>query len=327
MTLSRRTLLLPGSVSLAAALLAPERGRAETTETLASVRTAKVMVIGNGGAFPPFEYMENGTVAGYDRDLGDELCRRMGLRPQWTVMDFAGLIPALTSGRVDILISALAKTDDRAKRIGFSAAYYKTGVAAAYRPDVSVVHPQDLAGKVIGVQTGTSGELFVRDAWADKVKELKTYPEFPLAMRDLEIGRVEAVVNTMPTLRYNLARANKAGLKLSEVWDAHRHRHQHPAVRREPDGGNQPVSWRRCRRMASSRPTTPNGSGPSERRLASAGRTWQNRRGRADERLAVSSKRCDDLSGCEPSLTAQPCRARRFQLLHRGHADRGSARS
>ena len=215
MIISRRTALLA-----VPALLAASRSRAQGNDTLAKIRAAGVMHIGNGGSFPPFEYMASGTLTGFDRDLGDELCKRLGVRAEWQVIDFAGLIPALTSGRVDVVISALAKTDERAQRIGFSTAYYKTGIAAAYRPGVTVVKPADLAGKVVGVQTGTSGEKFVRDDWADKVKDLKTYPEFPLAMRDLEIGRVEVVVNTLPTLRYNLARANKAGLKVSDVWDA-----------------------------------------------------------------------------------------------------------
>lgn len=215
MTLSRRGLLAAGAAVLAAAPLHAQPG-----DTFNKIRAAGTMIIGNGGAFPPFEYMEAGSLAGYDRDLGEELCRRLGVKAEWIVTDFAGLIPSLTSGRVDVIISALAKTEERAQRIGFSKAYYKTGVAAAYRPNVSVVNPEDLAGKIIGIQTGTSGEKFVRDAWADKVKELKAYPEFPLAMRDLEIGRVEAVVNTLPTLRYNLAKSNKAGLKVSGVWDA-----------------------------------------------------------------------------------------------------------
>jgi ABC-type amino acid transport substrate-binding protein len=213
--ISRRTLLAAGSAFFAPAVL-----RAQTPSTLDKIRHAGVMVIGNGGAFPPFEFVEDGKLAGFDRDMGDELCKRMGVKPDWQIMDFAGLIPGLTSARVDVLITAFTKTDERAARIAFSSSYYQTGIAAAYQPDSSVIEPQDLVGKIVGVQTGTAGEKFVRDSYLDKIKELKNYPEFPLALRDLEIGRIEVVVNTMPVLRYNLARSNKASLKLSKVWDS-----------------------------------------------------------------------------------------------------------
>jgi ABC-type amino acid transport substrate-binding protein len=214
-SISRRAVLAAGS-----AFLAPVTLWAQTPSTLDKIRRAGVMVIGNGGAFPPFEFVEDGKLVGFDRDMGDELCERMRVKPEWQILDFAGLIPALTSARVDILITALTKTEERAARIAFSNSYYQTGIAAAYRPDTSVIEPQDLTGKIVGVQTGTAGEKFVRDSYLDKVKEIKNYPEFPLALRDLEIGRVEVVVNTMPVLRYNLAQNNKANLKLSKVWDS-----------------------------------------------------------------------------------------------------------
>lgn len=214
-SISRRTFVAAG-----ATLFAPSLLRAQTPTTLEKIRSAGVMNIGNGGAFPPFEFVENGVLAGFDRDLGDELGKRMGVRVEWQIFEFAGLIASLTSGRVDTLVSAMTWTKERAERIAFSKSYYQTGVAAAYRPDVTIAAPADLAGKIVGVQTGTAGEKFTRDGYADQVKELKTYPEFPLALRDLEIGRVQVVVNTLPVLRYNLSKSNKAGLKVSGVWDA-----------------------------------------------------------------------------------------------------------
>ncbi|MBV8535465.1 MAG: amino acid ABC transporter substrate-binding protein [Alphaproteobacteria bacterium] len=215
-TISRRTLLGGGAALVATAPIA----LAETPGTLAKIKSAGVWVVGNGGAYPPFEFVEDGKLVGFDRDLGDELGTRMGVRVDWQVIEFAGLIAGLTSGRVDTLITAFTWTKERAERVTFSNSYYKTGIAAAYRPDVKLVEPADLAGKIVGVQTGTAGDKFVRDSYADKLKELKTYPEFPLALRDLEIGRVEAVVNTQPVLRYNLTKSNKAGLKVTGLWDS-----------------------------------------------------------------------------------------------------------
>jgi polar amino acid transport system substrate-binding protein len=202
-------------LALAAPALAQEGG-----DTLARARAAGVLTLGNGGAFPPFEFMENGRLTGFDIDLGEELGRRMGLRITWTVISFAGLIAALTSGRVDALVTAMTWTQERAERIAFSTPYYRTGIAAAYRLGLAIDRPEDLAGRVVGVQTGTSGERFVRDGHAQAVKEIRTCNEFPLALQDLAIGRIEAVVNTQPVLRWNIARNARVRLGLSPVWEA-----------------------------------------------------------------------------------------------------------
>jgi polar amino acid transport system substrate-binding protein len=208
-----------GVLALGGAALLPAATAAQT-DTLAAVRAAGVIRIGQGGAFPPFGFIENGQPRGLDIDLGDEIGRRMGLRVEWQIIAFAGIIAALTSGRVDALVTAMTWTQDRASRILFSEPYYRTGIAAAHRPGVTLQRPEDLAGRIVGVQVGTSGERFVRDGFASVVREIRTYNEFPLAMRDLEIGRVEAVVNTAPVLRWNLSRSNRANLGLSPVWDA-----------------------------------------------------------------------------------------------------------
>ena len=203
----------------AAALLAiPALAKAQP-DTLARVKGAGKLVVGNGAAFPPFEFVEAGKLSGYDIDMGEEIGRRMGVAIEWQQIAFAGLIAALTSGRVDALITAMTWTPERAERIAFSTAYYRTGIAAAFRPNVTLSKPEDLAGKVVGVQAGTSGEKFVRDHYAAVVKEIRSYNEFPLALRDLEVGRTEAVVNTLPVLRYNISRNNRANLRTTDVWD------------------------------------------------------------------------------------------------------------
>lgn len=198
-----RGVTLTGMAFLALAGVGANNGAA-IADTLDKIKKAGVVIIGNGGAFPPFEYVENGKLVGYDIDLGEELAKRMGIKVQWIKIDFRGLIPALTSGRVDMLLTAMAYTKDRAARIAFSDPYFMTGVAAAYSPNIKLDKPEDMIGKRIGVQIGTSGERFVRERIGTKVGSLRTYDEFLLAIRDLEAGRVDVVVNTGPTISFNV---------------------------------------------------------------------------------------------------------------------------
>lgn len=195
--------------------ISPTTGRADA---LAQIRKSGVMTIGNSGAFPPFEFVANGKLVGYDIDLGNEIAKRMGVKAEWKQIDFSGIIAALTSKRVDILVTAMVKTPQRAARIAFSDPYFNSGIAAAFRPGEKITKPSDLAGKIVAVQVGTAGEQFVRDHYAAQVKEIRTYDEFLLAVTDVEAGRADVVVNTLPPIEYNVAKRHDK-LQIAGPWD------------------------------------------------------------------------------------------------------------
>lgn len=189
-------------------------------DSLKKVLDAKKIVIGNGGAYPPFEFMENGKLTGYDIDLGEELGRRMNLQVEWSVTEFTGLIAALTSKRADILLTAFAKTPERAQKVAFTEPYYYTGNAAAFKPGLNFDTADQLADKKIGVQAGTPSEKFVRERAGTTAKEILSYSSVNLALRDLEIGRVDVVVNLAPVLKYNLAKKPGNTMQVGPVWDS-----------------------------------------------------------------------------------------------------------
>jgi len=204
------------SVATASLLMAASGAMAQ--DTLAKIRQTGSIVIGNGGSYPPFEFVENGNLVGFDIDMGNEIARRMGVKAVWEKFDFNGLIPALQSKRVDVLVTAMTKTPEREQRMRFSMSYFDSGIAAAVRPGLAVTKAEDLPGKVIAVQLGSAGERYVRERAQTTAKEIKTYNEFPLALADVEAGRADLVVNTLPVIKYNVARR---GNKLTVVgpWD------------------------------------------------------------------------------------------------------------
>jgi polar amino acid transport system substrate-binding protein len=211
-SLVRATLAALASFSLLAA--APALAQ-ETT--LQKIKRTGVMTAGNSGSYPPFEMMDGKNLIGFDVDMAQELGKRMGVKVTFEVIDFKGIIAALTSKRVDTLISAITYTPERAERVLFSVPYYDAGIGAISRANSGIAKPDDLAGKIVGVQLGSSGERYVRDTLGTKIKELKTYDTILLAMKDLQAGRVQAVVNPVPVLRYNAK--GIAGLASTEVWD------------------------------------------------------------------------------------------------------------
>ncbi|MDX3904843.1 MAG: ABC transporter substrate-binding protein [Pigmentiphaga sp.] len=200
---------------LLAALVACSSATAQG-DTLDDIKTKGVVVVANGGAYPPFGFVENGKMVGFDIDLGNEVAKRLGVQAKWEKIDFSGLLPALSSKRVDMLITAMTWTPERAQRITFSTPYYNSGIAGAYKPGNPVKTPADLAGKTVAVQIGSAGERFVRELGT--AKQVKTYNDFLLAFADVEAGRADVVVNTLPVVRYNALRRT-SGLEVSPTWD------------------------------------------------------------------------------------------------------------
>jgi ABC-type amino acid transport substrate-binding protein len=188
---------------------------AETTWE--KIRRTGVMTSANTFSYPPFGFIEDGKQVGFDVDLGNEIAGRMGVKLTFEAVDFRGIIAALTSGRVDMLITGMVYTPDRAQRIDFSEPYFDGGVAAAFRPDKALAKPDDIAGKRVGVEIGSAGDKFVREKYESRV-EIKTYDTVFLGLKDLENGRLDVFVGSVAPMRYILR--NMPALKTSEVWDS-----------------------------------------------------------------------------------------------------------
>jgi len=202
-------------VGAAVAMISVHAASAETT--LEKIRRTGVMTTANSFEYVPFGYIENGKMTGFDVDLGEELARRMGVKITWEKIDFKGIIAALTSNRVDLLITAMTHSPERAERIDFSRPYFDGGIGAAYRAGAPITKPEHLEGKIIGVQIGSAGAAWTRDRYAAKAKEVKTYDTLFLALKDLESGRVETVVSALPSVRYSVKKLKD--IAYSEPWD------------------------------------------------------------------------------------------------------------
>jgi len=190
---------------------------ATAQNTLELVKQKGTLVAGSSAEYPPFEYVADGKLVGYDVDMAEEIARRMGVKVAWEKIDFKGIVAALTAKRVDALITALTWTPERAERIAFSDPYFDAGIGAITPQSSTIQKPQDLKGRKVGAQLGSSGERYVRETIGSDVGQLLTYDSITLAINDLKNGRVEAVVNPLPVLRYAIR--NDTGFRYTAVWD------------------------------------------------------------------------------------------------------------
>jgi ABC-type amino acid transport substrate-binding protein len=211
---TRRNVIATALVVAAGSAL-PFGNRALAETTLQKIKRTGIMTVGTSASYAPFEYIADGKLIGYDIDLAEAVAERMKVKLVWQEIDFKGLVAALKSGRVDVLFSALTETKEREEQISFSDPYYDAGIGAAKPVGSPIANPEDLNGKVVGVQIGTSGQIFVRDN-VPGIKEMKTYDTILLALKDLQNKRVDAVVNPLPSIRYNMK--GVPGLEVTQTW-------------------------------------------------------------------------------------------------------------
>jgi len=147
------------------------------------------------GAYPPFsETAADGSIVGFDIDIGQALCAEMGETCELVKVDWDGIIPALLEKKCDAIVASMSATEERKGVIDFSDKYYQVpnrfvGAADAGLEDT----PEGLAGKVIGVQRGTIHHSYVESAFPDS--ELRLYGTHDEMLLDLQAGRLDAVMS------------------------------------------------------------------------------------------------------------------------------------
>jgi len=182
---------------------------------LAGVAGAQgVLRVGSDVAYPPFEYVDDATgeFLGFDMDLIREVGKRLGMEVEIINTAWEGIIPGLLAGHYDVVISAMTITDERAQAVDFSDPYFATGQVIVVRADDnSVQQPSDLAGKVVAVQIGTTGQ-FAAERIAG-VARIDHYPTTPEAFLALRLGRADAAV-VDELVAFEEAQANPGLLKV-----------------------------------------------------------------------------------------------------------------
>ncbi|MGB9695093.1 MAG: transporter substrate-binding domain-containing protein [Caldisericaceae bacterium] len=166
--------------------------------SLEMVKRAGVMTFGSDTTYAPFESIDTqtNTAVGFDVDLASLLASKIGVKAQIISTDFGGIIPALQTGKFDAIISSMTITEARRAEIDFSEPYYNSGQILAVQSKNNLISkPQDLVGKTVGVQIGTTGEEAAKGI---KGATVKSYPDIQLALADLETGRIDAVINDLP---------------------------------------------------------------------------------------------------------------------------------
>lgn len=194
-----------GSVAEASSTAA-SGASAATGKDVEAIKKAGTIRMVTNAEFEPFEYKDNDKVVGIDADIAQKIADKLGVKLEISDIAFDSCIPALTSGKADFCAAGMTDTPDREKNVDFTESYYNASQAIIVTKGSDIKSRDDLNGKTVGVQQGTTGDIYCtnEDGSSDvKVKEVKRYPKGMDAVSDLIAGRIDAVViDNFPADKY-----------------------------------------------------------------------------------------------------------------------------
>lgn len=181
--------------------------------TVSAQAAGKPIRIGVDATFPPFESTNpDGSLTGFEIDLGNAICAEIGRECQWVPSNFDGLIISLKSRKIDAVFSSLGITEQRSRQVNFTNVVWSGFSSMLSRSEEGLkATPESLKGKVVGVQMGSMQEEFVRQRFEQHGVKVKTYQDQDQVYADLLSGRIDASFQDMIQAQFNfIDRGNKA---------------------------------------------------------------------------------------------------------------------
>ena len=151
----------------------------------------KTLVMATNAEFPPYEFHEGDDIVGIDAEMAAAVAGELGMDFKIEDMAFDSIIPAVDSGKADIGVAGMTVTESRLKNVNFSDTYAKATQVVIVKEGSAIAGPDDLTGKKVGVQLGTTGDIYASDI---KDAEVEQYNKGFEAVQALTQEKIDAVV-------------------------------------------------------------------------------------------------------------------------------------
>jgi polar amino acid transport system substrate-binding protein len=151
--------------------------------------------------YEPFQFERGGKIVGFDVDMIDLVAKKLGVEQAIVDTPFEGIQSGedLNARKCDIAAAAMTITPERAEKIAFSAPYFDANQALLVEKGGGIKGLEDLVGKTLGVQSGTTGKMYAEENAPEGV-ELKDYEDLALELSSVKSGQVPAAINDIPVL-------------------------------------------------------------------------------------------------------------------------------
>ena len=156
----------------------------------------EALTVGSDIPYPPFEQGKPGNYTGFDVELMEAIAGKIGRTAEFQDSSFETIFRDVGQGKFEAVISAATITPEREKAVDFSNPYYLSEQAVLVKEGSSIKSLEELEGKTVGVQQGTTGQELAKEK--ANASEVRPYPEGPDAVNALKAGTVEAVIIDAP---------------------------------------------------------------------------------------------------------------------------------
>jgi polar amino acid transport system substrate-binding protein len=156
------------------------------------------LLVGTDAPYPPFEIgtPESGDFGGFDKDLMDAIAAKLGLEPTYQNSSFDTIFRDVAAGQFDIVAAAATITPARSKVVTFSRPYYEAQQALVVAEGSDITSTEDLSGKIVGAQQGTTGQTYAEDE--TDASEVRGFGKGADALAAVTTGQVEAAIVDQP---------------------------------------------------------------------------------------------------------------------------------
>lgn len=182
------------SESSTASNTASDTNKDDSTQETASVTTVTEgkLTMATNATFPPYEYYDGNDVVGIDAEIAAKIAEKLGLELEIQDMEFNSIITSVNQGKADMGMAGMTVSEDRLKNVDFSDSYAKGVQVVIVKEDSDIKTIDDLAGKKIGVQLNTTGDIYAtEDFGKDNVQQFNKATDTVLALTQ---GKVDAVI-------------------------------------------------------------------------------------------------------------------------------------
>ncbi len=189
--MKKKVIAMVGVACMAALLTACAGSGTKTETTAAEQKEAGKLVMVTNAEFPPYEYYDKNEIVGIDVEIARAIADKMGVELDVQDMAFDSLIPAVQSGKADFTAAGMTVNEDRKKNVDFTDTYAEAAQVIIVKEGSEIKAPDDLTGKKIGVQTGTTGDIYADDI---ENADVNRYNKGMEAVMALTQDKIDAVI-------------------------------------------------------------------------------------------------------------------------------------
>ncbi|MBE5801624.1 MAG: basic amino acid ABC transporter substrate-binding protein [Clostridiales bacterium] len=174
-----------------------------------------VVIVATNPEYPPFEYVEGDATIGYDIDMFDAIAKKAGFEYVIEPMAFDAVVSAVATNPNTVGLSGISITDERKMSVNFSEGYINAGLVVIVKADSDYETADQLAGKMIGVQQGTTSDFAAEEITGmDNVARFNTFLN---AVMELSQGKIDAVIIDKPVGQAIMASLNDPTLVMVDM--------------------------------------------------------------------------------------------------------------